>query len=157
PVTLDQITTASWATMAQSFGAAVDPPPDDPIQMMQSGTLQKSIDQFTFSSLMFDLPEGYTVTSGDFSAQVHIGDGDFNSGHRAQVGLQGEGYSGEFPHKDGAWSTALSAATIVGRSGNVSLVYNYYNVESGSFIASIQASPSPAAMRAWQMKVWDQL
>ncbi|HEU5378593.1 MAG TPA: hypothetical protein VFV38_24495 [Ktedonobacteraceae bacterium] len=156
-VNITDITRNSWPDLAHQYYANVDPPPADSIDIMQTGTFQKSIDQFTFATIGFDMPDGYVVTKGHFSAQVHIGDGDFNSGHRAQINLMDGGGSGQFPQKDGSWETDLTTSTIIGRSGAVSLVYDYYNVESGAYIATIQAAPAPAAIEAWQVKVWNQL
>jgi Type II secretion system (T2SS), protein G len=156
-VPLTAITPGTWAGYAHDFDAEVDPPPVDPVELVQTVSLQKSIDVFTFSTMGFDLPDGYAATSGHFHAQVHIGDGDFGSGHRAQIGLMLEGSSGQFPNKDGSWDVDLTANTVVGHTGQLSLVYDYYNVESGAVIVAVTASPTPAAMAAWQVRAWNQL
>lgn len=165
-VKLGDITRDTWPNYVQQFGAKIDPPPDDPFEMMQTGTLQKSIDLFTFSTIIFDVPDDYQVTGGHFRAQVHIGDSDFNSGHRAHIGLTGENpgpgsspmdSAGQFLAKDGVLDVILSQGSVEDRIGKVSLMYQYYNVESGGFIANITASPTPAAILAWQVKAWNQV
>jgi hypothetical protein len=156
-VSLADISPDTWQDYAQSLGADVDPPPAPVLQMMQSGPLTKSIDTYTFSTLMFNIPDGYVVTAGQFSAQVHIGDGDYNSGHRAQVNLLGEGGSGQFTQKDGLYTAPLTQNSVVQRTGDVALMYLYYNVESGGYIARIEAAPTPDALLAWKVKVLNQL
>jgi type II secretion system protein G len=156
-VPLSAITTSTWAGYAHDFDAEVDPPPQDPVEQPQTVALQKSIDAFTFSTMAFDLPDGYAATSGHFHAQVHVGDSDFGSGHRAQINLMLEGASGEFPGKDGSWDIDLTANTVVGHTGQLSLVYDYYNVESGAVIARVTASPTQAALAAWQVRAWNQI
>jgi hypothetical protein len=156
-VPLSKITPSTWASYAHDFDAEVDPPPEDPVELVQTVPLQKSIDTFTFSTMAFDLPDGYAATSGHFHAQVHIGDGDFGSGHRAQIGLMLEGSSGQFPNKDGSWDIDLTKNTVVGHTGKLSLVYDYYNVESGAVIARVTASPAQAALTAWQVLAWNQI
>jgi hypothetical protein len=163
---LTDINTGNWAGYEQAYGVTVDPPPADPFQTMQTGSLQTSIDKFAFVPIEIDIPDGYAVTGGHFHAQVHLGDGDFGSGHRAQINLTGENpgpttsprdAAGQFTAKDGILEVELTASTIVGRKGHVSLMCNYYNVESGGYVLNIQASPTAEAVAAWQAKVWGQL
>ncbi|VWD31132.1 type II secretion system protein GspG [Burkholderia lata] len=165
-VHLSDINTSNWADYEQAYGVTIDPPPTDPFQTMEGGSLQTSIDKFNFEPVDIDIPDGYVVTGGHFHAQVHLGDGDFNSGHRAQINLTGENpgpgtsarnAGGEFTAKDGVLEVDLTPSTIVGRTGHVSLMYDYYNVESGAYVLKIQASPTAEEISAWQAKVWGQL
>lgn len=158
-VPLTAITPSTWATYAHDFDAEVDPPPQDPIELVQTVSLQKSIDAFNFSTMAFDLPDGYAATGGHFHAQVNLDDGDYGSGHRAQINLllEPNGASGQFPNKGGTLDVDLTANTVVGHTGQPSLVYNYYNVDSGAVIVSLTASPTQAAMTAWQVRAWTQL
>jgi hypothetical protein len=163
---LSDINTSNWADYEQVYGVSVDPPPTDPFRTMQTGSLQSSIDKFAFGPIEIDIPDGYVVTGGHFHAQVHLGDGDFNNNKRAQINLTGENpgpgtsprdAAGQFTAKDGVLEIDLTAGSIVGRTGHVSLMYDYYNVESGGYILNIQASPTAEAIAAWQAKVWGQL
>jgi hypothetical protein len=156
-LTLSDITPLTWQDHAQSIGADVDPPPAPVVQMMQSGPLTQSIDKFTFSTLMFNIPDGYAAATGRFTAQVHIGDADYNSGHRAQIAVLNEAGSGEFPNKDGSFDIPLTPASIIGRTGNVALMYLYNNVESGGFVATVDATPTKDSILAWQVKALNQL
>ena len=163
---ITDITTTNWATYEQVYGVAIDPPPIDPFQTMQTGTLQSSISKVAFGPIDIDIPDGYVVTAGHFHAQVHIGDKDFGNNYRAQINLTGENASvgtsardaaGQFTAKDGVLEVDLTKSSIVGRTGHVSLMYDYYNVESGGWILNLAASPTPDAIAVWQAKVWGQL
>ena len=160
------ITVDNWMDYEQAYGVTLDSPPADPFEAMQTGTFVTSIDKFTFGPIEIDLPDDYAVTGGHFHAQVHIGDGDYGSNHRAQVNLTGENAGagtsprdagGQFQAKDGVLEVDLTTNTVVGRVGKVSLMYNYYNVESGGFVLSVQASPTKESIGAWQAKVWGQI
>lgn len=165
-INITDVTPAKWLDLSQQYGVELDPPPQDPVEQMQTGTLQESIDKFTFGSIEYDLPDGYIVTAGSFRAQVHIGDADFNSGHRAQISVTGEAAgplssprdsAGQFLQKDGILDVVLTNGSIVNRTGKVSLRYQYYNVESGGFTASITARPTEKTVEAWQLKSWTAL
>ncbi len=164
-VQLIDITTSNWKNYEQAFGVELEPPPLDPFMIMMSGNLQPSIDKFFFGPIDFDVPDGYAITGGHFHAQVHLDGGNFNSGHRAQINLTGENagpgttprIGNEFTTTDGALEVDLSVNTVVGHTGKISLLYNYYNVESGGWLLNIQASPTTEAIGNWQAKVWAQV
>jgi hypothetical protein len=150
-VAMNDVTPTTWQNYAQQVGADIEAPPLPSVHLMQSAPLQKSIDQFMFGTVVFNLPDGYAATKGQFTAKVHVGDGDFNSGHRAQISLFGEKDmqaavgSNEFPNKDGVYDVALTPGSIVARTGNVTLMYAYYNVESGGYVATLNAEPTQEA------------
>lgn len=162
-VTLDQITPASWQALEQQFGVSLDPPPSDPFEVMQSGTLEKSVDTFAYVPIDVELPDEYEVTGGHFHAQVHVGGG---GGHRAQVKVtdeaSGPGTSpldgaGQFKDDDGVLEVDLTKASILGRTGKVSLMVNHYNVDTGGWLLKIQASPTQEAIDSWQSQILDKL
>jgi hypothetical protein len=153
---LSQVTISTWSAYAEKYGVSVDPPPQDPIEMMATVTLQRSIDVLTTGTMDFDIPAGYRVIEGAFSTRVHLDDGHYGGGYRAQIGLKGEHFE-EFPNKDGAFDVPLSVGSIVGHTGRVFLLFDYYNVESGWCLARVKASPTQEAIDAWRFKVWSQL
>jgi len=162
-VTLDQITPTSWQALEQQFGVSLDPPPTDPFEVMQSGTLSKSVDTFAYVPIDVELPDGYAIAGGHFHAQVHVGGG---GGHRAQVTVTGEAAgpgtsqldaAGQFKDDDGVLEVDLTKGSIVDRTGKVSLMVNHYNVDTGGWLLKVQASPTQEALDSWQSGILDKL
>ena len=162
-ITLADLTPASWEFYSAQVGVAIDPPPVATQPLMQSAPLEKSIDQFTFTTIVFDIPDGYQVVSGRFTAKVHVNGGNYDSGHRAQISLLGEQDmtaatgSAQFPDGDGIYDVGLTVGSVVGLTGNVSLMFDYYNVDSGGYVASLNVVPTAAALAAWQVEAWNKL
>lgn len=161
-ITLNQITLASWQSLEEQYGVSIDPPPLDPFETMQSGSLTNSVDNFTYAAIDVQTPENYVVTSGHFHAQVHVGGG---GGHKAQIGVTfeapGQGTSplngNEFKDDDGTLEVELTQNSIIGRTGRVSIMINHFNVASGAWLLKVQASPTTEAIEAWQSSVLDKL
>jgi hypothetical protein len=162
-ITLDQITPTSWKVLEQQFSVSLPSPPADPFEAMQSGTLSDSVDKFAFVPVDVELPDGYEVTGGHFHARVHVGGG---GDHKAQVSVTGEAPSagtwpldaaGQFQDADGVLEVDLTNASIVGRSGKVSIMINHYNVDTGGWLLKVQASPTQDAIDSWQSSILNKL
>jgi hypothetical protein len=165
-VTLNQITTTSWQSLEEQFGVSLDPPPVDPFQTMQAGALENSKDSYTSVPVQLQIPDGYEVTGGQFFARIHW------VGNAMQLEVAGEAHDpgstpvdggGQFvdnngnPTSDAVVGVTLTANSIVGRTGNVAILVSHYNVAEGGWTLKLQASPTSAAIEAWQSSVLDKL
>jgi type II secretory pathway pseudopilin PulG len=125
---------------------------------MPTGTLQDSTDKMTYGAVDFSLPDGYAVTEGSFNVHIHGKNGP-------QFVLTSEGQNIGVPKNPGdpagpdnnEGTFPLTEQSIIGRTGKVSVLYNYYNVQSGGWIASVKASPTDATLLAWRVRVLNQL
>ena len=164
--TLDpsEINVSTWQQLAQAFGSHVDAPPVDPLQQSQLGTVEQSLDKWSYGTVQFDVQDGYEVASGRFVGVFSLSDA---SSRHMQVNVLQEpagttnvivaGKWQEFTGNDVLLDFPLTTGSIVGKTGAVFLTYEYHNVDSGSVTVSVNMSPTPQAMQAWVMKVWGQL
>jgi hypothetical protein len=163
--TLDptSITRGTWQVLATTYGVAIDPPPVEVLQMMRTATVPgQTYDKWGSATVEFALPDGYAIKSAHFRGLFSLYNYEANGRHLNVIVLgepQGSTGSptGEFVGADAILDFDLTPATLVGRTGEVFLVFEYHNIDYGDATVSIEAAPTPETMTAWQGKVWAQL
>ncbi|HTD39111.1 MAG TPA: hypothetical protein VK671_00725, partial [Mucilaginibacter sp.] len=165
-VKLSDITVTNWADYEQQFGVSIDPPPSDPFETMQTGTLENSANKYLSVPVQLQIPEGYEVTGGEFWARLQW------VGNAMQLEVAGEAHDpgstpidggGQFvdnngnPTSDAVVGVTLTTNSIVGRTGTVAILISHFNVGTGGWILKVQASPTTETLATWRAKVWGQL
>lgn len=155
------ITRANWQAFEKAYGVAIDAPPTESLQMMRTATVPgQTYDKWGSAIVQFTLPDGYAITSGHFRGLFSLYHYE-SGGRHLQVDVLGEASTntptGEYEGSDAVLDFDLTTATLVGRTGEVFLVFEYHNIDYGDATVSIEAAPTPEAMQAWQGKVWAQL
>ncbi|MGY6126832.1 type II secretion system protein GspG (plasmid) [Paraburkholderia strydomiana] len=157
------ITRGDWQELEKAYGVAIEAPPVETLQMMRTAKVPgQSYDKWGSATVQFTLPDGYTVTSGHFRGLFSLYDYNPNGRH-LNVDILGEPQgststpTGEYQGADAFLDFDLTTATLVGRTGEVFLVFEYHNIDYGDATVSIEAQPTLEAMQAWQGKVWAQL
>lgn len=157
------ITTGNWTDFEKEYGVVIDPPPVPSIQMMRTATVPgQTYDKWGNATVEFDVPDGYAISSAHFRGLFSLYNYE-SDGRHLQVRVQGEPLgtsnspTGEYEGKDYIMDIDLTSSTLVGRTGQAFLVFEYHNVDYGDATVSIVAAPTSEALQSWQAKAWSQL
>lgn len=161
---LAEIKPDNYQSLAQQYGAAIDPPPSAPGDVSQTADLQKTDNQVAFGNMQFNVPDEYEVSwariwarytfhSDDNAKKLWFGvkDGAYKP-EQPQDALQTTGeYDSE---NDTVDPTRLFSKSLAGRSGQIIVNYSWYHIDAGEVTVQIKLKPKQTTVDAWQMKTW---
>jgi hypothetical protein len=148
------ITRSSWPLLAARYGAEVDPP--DPATLLLRREMafpQQSEEEAVtgrFDTFLFDVPDGYSVLRGDFSASFVLYVNGWFDVQDDPPGPTGRG-PGD-PNTIYGYRSGLD--NLHGRTGQVAAVMFSFNLQTGFAEATIEAAQTPEGWQAWQHRAW---
>lgn len=163
------ITDDTYQSKADSWGAAVEPPPLQTWSQQFSQTLQNSKDASVAQTLEFDVKEGYAIsalTVGGWGSPS-----EDNLQFHARIALPPSGINLDSPPQNdpqiakaqfiapfsGNGLADVPVHAFDGQTGHISIPFMQDYMSSGVLYASVQAVRLDETYRAWQQRVWQTL
>ncbi len=152
PLTAGEITRAEWQKLAARYGAEVQPPDPEQLQLSQELAYpHRSEDEAEpqrYDSLDFDIPEGYQVQNGHFCAYFSL----YSGGHYDVV----EDSSAPIGHNGPEQRTyETDLMFLAGRTGRASVLMFSEGVVAGHAKATLDVVQNEDGWKAWQNAAWN--
>jgi hypothetical protein len=154
PLTPGAITRTNWPELAARYGAEVEPPPPETVQLRQQvffpSVSEEEARTLRFEAFEFEVPDGYRIARGQFSAYflLDVG-GHFDVYDDPPWATQRT--AGESLHVKGYFS---GLENLHGRAGRVATVMSMHRLRSGYAQATLEAAPTADTWRSWQHAAW---
>jgi hypothetical protein len=172
PLKVLEVRPDNYQALAQQYGTAVDAPPAPPGDLSESAPLLKTGDEWKFASMQFNVLDELEVSSARIWASYYFDSPREASGHhdrRTWFGVRDGVLKPEFPNDQESQADTYDSdnttldpnrqfsKTLEGRSGQISIDYMWYHVDTGDVTVQIKLAPKSATIDAWRMKTWETL
>jgi hypothetical protein len=149
-----EITRANWQALAARYGADVEPPEPEVLHLQrQLAYPYRTEDEAKnprYDTLEFEVPAGYYVSGGDFTAFFSL----YSGGHYDVVEDAAAPIGHNGPEMR-SYETALGH--LAGRQGQVAVVMFSEGVVAGHAKATLEVAQSQDGWQTWQNAAWSAL
>ena len=170
---LSDIDPTTYQSLSQQYGVALEAPPSPPGDLSQSAPLSKTQDnQWQFANMQFNIPDDMQVSAARIWADYYFDSPREASGNhdkRTWFGVRDGVFKHEYPNNDESQQAIYDSddaafdpnrqfsKTLEGRSGQLSVEYMWYHVDTGDVNVTIKLTPKSTTIDAWRMKTWNAL
>lgn len=154
PLMPGAITRNNWMELAAKYGAAVDPPPPQTIQMRQQlmfgNPSDEEAEKLRFEVFEFDIPDGYRMWRAELLAVFTLDVGGFFDVFDDPPGpvVRNPGTQNELR------SYRSGMQNLAGRSGKVAASMTMFLLRGGYAHMTLEAAATSDTFRAWQHAAW---